>query len=545
LTVCLLAFCLHLFGNDRASLWDRDEPRYAGCTREMRASGDWLNPHFNAEPRYHKPVLIYWLMSGAMGIAGESAFGARLVSVLMGTATCVAVWGLGRRLFSERVGLWAGMMAATTPLLVYNAKSATTDATLTFFIVMTMWALWELHQRVSWRWSLVFWLGLSLATLTKGPVGVCFVVLAGIVSWLWSGLRAGWSRLSWKWGPALYVLLTAPWFIAIGVISQGRFYDVAMGRHVIERMTSPMETHGGFPGFYVILSMGLLFPWSAFVPGGFLAAWRERRAMPAVGFLAGWVVGPLIMLELIRTKLIHYYLPAVPAIVLLAAWWVDRVAASDLNIRRWPLGRLATVMVGLVGIGIVAVLVGVAWVGGGPVRLPSLVMAVVAGGGCLWALERLLMGATWAAVKGLAATWGVVLALAGGWLLPAVEPYRLTQKVARVLRAEERATGAAAWLGDFKPPGIVWEMGRPIPVIDKPAEFVESLERGGPVVTVLMEPGYAQLAKDPRLEIEERGTVSGLDIERGRWHTVRVVQVRARGGSGEGVARSAEEAAIK
>ena len=49
--VGLLALTLNLAGNARISLWDRDEPRYAGATREMRASGDWLRPTFNAEPR--------------------------------------------------------------------------------------------------------------------------------------------------------------------------------------------------------------------------------------------------------------------------------------------------------------------------------------------------------------------------------------------------------------------------------------------------------------------------------------------------------------
>ena len=76
----LLALTLNLAGNARISLWDRDEPRYAGATREMRASGDWLRPTFNAEPRYHKPVLIYWLMMAGTALGGDNPFGARLVS---------------------------------------------------------------------------------------------------------------------------------------------------------------------------------------------------------------------------------------------------------------------------------------------------------------------------------------------------------------------------------------------------------------------------------------------------------------------------------
>ena len=57
----------------------------------------------------------------------------------------------------------------------------------------------------------------------------------------------------------------------------------------------------------------MFHPWSAFVPAALLAAWTRRGTQPAFGFLLGWVVGPLILLECVRTKLVHYYLPAYPA----------------------------------------------------------------------------------------------------------------------------------------------------------------------------------------------------------------------------------------
>ena len=32
-------------------LWDRDEPRNAGCAREMLSRGDWIVPTFNGKLR--------------------------------------------------------------------------------------------------------------------------------------------------------------------------------------------------------------------------------------------------------------------------------------------------------------------------------------------------------------------------------------------------------------------------------------------------------------------------------------------------------------
>src|SRR5262245_30552537 len=82
--IVVLALALNLAGNRRTGLWDRDEPRYAVCVREMRARSDWTFPTYNGDPRYHKPILIYWLMGVTTAVAGDNPFGARLVSVVAG-----------------------------------------------------------------------------------------------------------------------------------------------------------------------------------------------------------------------------------------------------------------------------------------------------------------------------------------------------------------------------------------------------------------------------------------------------------------------------
>ncbi len=449
----LLALTLNLAGNGRASLWDRDEPRYAGCTREMRASGDYVHPTFNAEPRYHKPILIYWLMLLGTKLGGDNPFGARLVSSVMGMGTVLLVWYLGRRMFGPRIGRLAALVLATAPIMVVESKMATTDATLMFFLTACQLALWELSQRPSKAWAGVFWVALSLATLTKGPVGPAFLGMAALVSTVWGGPRAWWGRLQWKWGLLAFVLITAPWYVAIGIISKGEFYVVSMGKHVIHRMTTGMETHGGFPGYYVVGTLLTFYPWSALLPTALLGSWVRRRSNPALGFAAGWMLGPLIMLELVRTKLIHYYLPAYAGSALLTAWGIATIANAEINLRRWPLGRVALgLMVGL-GIAIAVGLLAGAVVVGGNLLGPCLVLAVLIGGGTLFALERFHIGATERAAYALAGVWAVALLLIGAWLLPAVEPYRLTPKVARWFREAHETDHARPVMAAYQAPG--------------------------------------------------------------------------------------------
>jgi 4-amino-4-deoxy-L-arabinose transferase-like glycosyltransferase len=527
IALALMCLSINLVGNGQVSLWDRDEPRYAGCTRAMRESGDWIDPTFNGEPRYHKPVLVYWLMIAGMEVGGDNPFGARLVSAVMGTAACLLVWQFGRRLISPLGGILAALALATAPIFAYNAKLSTTDATLTCFLVLCQWALWELALRNSRGWALTFWVGLALATLTKGPIGPVLIAFACFFSWWWGGPTSYLSRLRWSWGPAVFALITAPWYIAIGFLSNGDFYRVAMGYHVMRRMTQGIETHGGFPGYYIVLSLAVFYPWSAFLPPAIYQAWTKRRLDPRYGFLLGWVLGPLVFLELVRTKLIHYYLPAYPGAALLVAGLVVALAGSEVNLRRWPLGRLALALLTTLGIGVtVAFLAGVL-VLPPELRWPCLALGVVLGAGTLFALERIQAGRMLHAAGGLTATWAGFMLLMAGALLPRLEPYRMTQVLSDRLATLSRAEAAQPVMASYKPPGVVWELGRIVPEIGTMDELRGIVSNGGRAVAGLYPQEIRMIQADPSLVVEPRGTIDGFDVEHARPTTLHLVVVRA------------------
>ena len=80
-------------------LWDRDEPRNAGCAREMLERGDWVTPVFDGELRTHKPVLLYWFMMTAYAVFGVNEFAARFWSAATAIGTALLTYGIGRRLW--------------------------------------------------------------------------------------------------------------------------------------------------------------------------------------------------------------------------------------------------------------------------------------------------------------------------------------------------------------------------------------------------------------------------------------------------------------
>jgi 4-amino-4-deoxy-L-arabinose transferase-like glycosyltransferase len=524
--IALLALTLNLAGNGRVSLWDRDEPRYSACVREMRARGDWLFPTFNDEPRYHKPILIYWLMRLGVFLWGDNPFGMRFTSAVAGTATCLVTWLLGRRIFGPREALLGALMLTTAPIMVAESKLATTDATLALWLVGAQFCLWELGRRPSRAAVFGFWTLLALAVLTKGPVGLALIAVSGLASWWWGGPSACWKRLEWGWGLAIFALIAAPWYLTVGILSRGEFFRFAISTQIIDRLRMGMEEHGGFPGYYLVTSLALFHPWSALLPGAALAAWTWRRAEPAFGFLLGWMVGPLLLLEAVRTKLVHYYLPAYPACALLAAWLIVAVAREEITIRRWPLGRLALGLLGGVAIALTVVLIAGVVVLPTPVRLPCLVMALTVATGTLLALARFHRGATLSAVSSLTTTWALTMLLLGTWLLPTMEPYRLSRIVGERLAVLTRELGVQPVLLTFQEPSTIYAYGQPVPTMRKWPDFYDRIDRHGVVIAPLLPHELRTVQNMPEFEAEVCDRLSGFNLSKGKTQTLAFTLIR-------------------
>ena len=130
------AVLVSYLGNSR--LWDRDEPRNAGCAAEMLARGDWVVPVFNGELRTAKPVLLYWLIMSAYAVFGLNEFAARFPSALLGIGTVLATYHIGKRLFNPQVGLWSALLLTTSLMFNVASRAATPDASLLFFSTLAL-----------------------------------------------------------------------------------------------------------------------------------------------------------------------------------------------------------------------------------------------------------------------------------------------------------------------------------------------------------------------------------------------------------------------
>ena len=151
LLIVLAASAVFFIGLGSARLWDEDETEYSRVAREMMIRGDWVVPTFNYRPWLEKPVFVYWLMIGSFRLFGVTEFAARFPSALFAVGTALLAYHLGRRLFRPQVGLWAGLILATTLNFVVIGRAATHDAGLIFFTTASLLAYVLAMGRTFWR----------------------------------------------------------------------------------------------------------------------------------------------------------------------------------------------------------------------------------------------------------------------------------------------------------------------------------------------------------------------------------------------------------
>src|SRR5260221_647074 len=80
-----------------APLFDVDEGAFSQATLEMFQRGDFLSTTLNGEPRYDKPILVYWLQAASVALFGVREWAFRLPSAL-----CAAAWAWLTYLFVRR-----------------------------------------------------------------------------------------------------------------------------------------------------------------------------------------------------------------------------------------------------------------------------------------------------------------------------------------------------------------------------------------------------------------------------------------------------------
>lgn len=331
--VWLLALCLGLRFVSLAlyPLMDTTEARYGEMARIMFETGNWVTPMFDYHiPFWGKPPLFTWLSSLGFSIFGVSEFAARLPHLLVGIGIVLLIYQFARDAFhSKTLGLCAAAVLASTVSFILLSGAVMTDTALTFSISLSMISFWQAWHGKNKIWGYLFFVGLALGMLSKGPLAI---VLVGISLTLWL-LPNGrweqlWQRLPWGYGSVLFIIIALPWYLIAEHRTPGFLNYFIIGEHIKRFIVSGWQgdlygsAHERTRGTIWLYAFIAMLPWSPLLIWQWLRHFKEHRDVEQsehgmTSFLLLWMLAPMLLFSFSGNILASYVMPALPAMALL------------------------------------------------------------------------------------------------------------------------------------------------------------------------------------------------------------------------------------
>lgn len=307
-------------------LADPDEGRIAEIAREIVTTGDWVTLRHNGYEYFAKPPLQFWATAAAFELFGQGEAAARLWVALAGFVGALWIGFVGYRLYGAAAGFGAFAVLVSSLLYVGLGHILTPNMSVAVFMgvglgafVLAQSARGD-HRRVR-RWMLVGWAGLALAVLSKGPMGLLLPGAAVFLYMLWQRDWALLRHLELGWGLLVFLLLAAPWFVAVSAVNP-EFPRIFFFYEHFERYTSTV--HGRYEPLYYFVPILLLgtLPWLwrlvQEIARPRFAWWpTSGQGFDAERFLWTYATFIFLFFSFSNSKLPAYLLPIFPALALL------------------------------------------------------------------------------------------------------------------------------------------------------------------------------------------------------------------------------------
>ncbi len=316
-------------------MFDPDEGRYAEIPREMAATGDWLTPRFDGLKYFEKPPLQYWASAAAYSVFGISEWTSRLWTVGLAFACLPMVFGWTRRLYGRNAALAAVVALCVSPYFGIVGHLDLLDAGFSFWLTGAVFAFTlaqtaEVGSREERRWMLIAWVAAALAILSKGiVVGVLTGVSLIVYSCIERDIRP-WKRLHAAVGVPLFLLVGAPWFIAVSIRNPDFPEFFFIHEHFARFLTTVHQRVEPWWFFLPPLLLGVL-PWGRGLVGGAVRAWRDPGPTPQfkpLRFLLIFAVFTLVFFSASGSKLAPYIQPMFPPLAAVVGVYVADRAGS-------------------------------------------------------------------------------------------------------------------------------------------------------------------------------------------------------------------------
>ncbi|MDD2485857.1 MAG: DUF2723 domain-containing protein [bacterium] len=283
-------------------------------------------------PGYILYVALGWIFKQ---IIGEANLSLTSISLLFSALFTVALFYLGRRIYSRKVGLVAAVLALFSPSIWFHGEVALSYILEAFMVTIIAWLAYGVTPGDKRR-LLCLTLILGLTAGIRQNTGLFLLPL-----WVWSLWRTAFTggRLKSKMimiNVLLLAAVTAVWAIPMIRLSGGlaaylqsmsfvlHYGGVVRGISVIERGFSALQRNLLFQGSYIFFSLhiGIVFLFG----GLFLFLISRNYSRHNFVFYLLWILPSVLFYTLIHVNRPGHIFTYLPALLLLTAIAILRLS---------------------------------------------------------------------------------------------------------------------------------------------------------------------------------------------------------------------------
>ena len=358
LLLLLFALSLRIVSILSSELSIHDTARVAGIAREMAFTGDYFVPRLNGRNFLEYPSLGYVPIALFLSTSETpSDFLAILPIALLGTATVLLTFLIGKVLADERVGLTAGYILATMPGFFTLHRQCLVDPTLLFFTVLSLYGFAAGYQTPSrrFRFLAIFYLAMAGGFLSKGLIGLAIPAGTALLFLIVRRDFAAVQKLYLGRGILLFLLPIALWTGGVWRF-EGPDLIKEVVRQSLWRFLSSSADHSDSIYFYFIPVLLNTLPWTLLL---LVWLWYRRKYPPSEKisspellplFALVWFLTVFVGLSMASAKRNLYIAPLYPPSALLAAFAWTRLREKFPKVRR--IEAYAMILVFFVYVGI-------------------------------------------------------------------------------------------------------------------------------------------------------------------------------------------------
>ena len=353
--ILLLLSCVFFpFAIGSVHLFDWDEVNFAEIAREMIVNNNYLNVQINYQPFWEKPPLFFWLQALSMKIFGINEFASRFPNVLVGIASILSIYYIGKKFISNKFAFIWGLSYIGSFLPHFYFKSGIIDPLFNLFIFLSIYYFYLYQVKYTKKNLLIASLLTGLAVLTKGPVAVLIILLVVLffVIYKWKTIKI--KILDLIIAGLIICVITSFWFISEIINGGGIELFKEFIAYQIRLFTSSEAGHGEpFYYHFIVLFFGC-FPISLIaIPFILKKNFSDSKSILVkdfytLNFILFWVV--LILFSITTTKIVHYSSLCYFPLSFMAAYIIYKYENEKKNLHKISFVLLAVVgiLIGLI-----------------------------------------------------------------------------------------------------------------------------------------------------------------------------------------------------